>query len=236
MEMQLISKPHLIRQWDLIPQQALQTPVTIIGAGAIGSFVALQLAKMGMENLEVWDHDAVSVENMSCQFYRFKDIGKPKVEALGEIIHDFTGVDVDENHCRWVPGNALATSGIVVLAVDSMETRREIFNMMAENFYFVTHVIDPRMGAEFAAMYVMQPQILKDQQSYQKTLHTDEESVQERCTAKSTIYTANLLSGLVVKAIKDIIVGNHYARVTQFNIGENAMVTHSSRGKDEIPF
>ena len=60
---------HLIRQFDLIPEDVLGEPITIIGVGAIGSWTTLALAKMGFQNLTVFDDDKVSIENMNSQFY-----------------------------------------------------------------------------------------------------------------------------------------------------------------------
>jgi len=209
---------HLTRQLDIIPMSSLDTPVWIIGCGAIGSFVALQLAKMGLWDLHFVDPDTVSIENMSCQFFRHSDIGKPKVSALRELLFDFT-VDFEASlhYQKW--GKDLPMRGIVIAAVDDMAVRKHIFDHCTTDFR-ITHFIDPRMGAETALMYVMKPQERRDRETYAKTIYTDAEAIQERCTAKSTIYTANLLSGLVVKAVKDIITkSDSYPRVAQWAIG-----------------
>ncbi len=212
---------HLTRQLDLIPMAGLSKKVTIIGAGAIGSFACLQLAKMGVQQITVYDFDDVSIENMNGQFYRFKDIGKKKVNALQELVYDFTNVMITPNQARLNASNLPMLSGIVLLTVDSMEARKELFNAIAANCPMVTHVIDTRMGAEDALMYVMQPQLEKDCETYGKTLYSNAEAVQERCTAKATIYTANLLSGYAVKATKNILCGQQYPRVTMWSIAGN---------------
>lgn len=215
-----LAHAHLTRQLDLIPLENLGVPVHIIGCGAIGSFLALQLAKMGVENLTVYDMDTVSVENMSCQFFRYKDIGKNKATALRELVHDFTGVDIKATPQAWTAQDRM--QGIVVAAVDSMKVRRDIFER-CKDLFNVTALIDPRMGAEVALLYVMDPRLDYDRIAYQTTLYTDESAVQERCTAKSTVYTANLLSGLCTKAIKNIICKQAYPRVTQWGIAANEM-------------
>lgn len=214
-----LTHEHLTRQMDLIPVSNLGVGIKIVGAGAIGSFAALQLAKMGFTNLEVWDHDTVSVENMSCQFYRFKDIGKPKVVALKELIHDFTNEEIVVHHEKWAP--ALGQSGILIVAVDCMDARRSIWDQIKSTQFGITHVIDPRMGAEDALMYTMIPWEEKDNKAYLKTLYSNEDAVQERCTAKATIYTANFVSALVAKAVKNIACEQPYPRVTQWSISKN---------------
>lgn len=212
---------HLTRQIDLIPVATLGLPIKIIGAGAIGSFVALQLAKMGFEDITVWDHDTVDTVNMNCQFYRFKDIGKPKVIALQQLIEDFTNVKIKACHGKWQPYTE--DGGVFIVAVDSMETRKEIFAAIKDNCFNAKYIIDPRMGAEDALMYTINPFSEKDCTTYEKVLYSDKDSVQERCTAKSTIYTANLLSGLVSKAVKNLACKEPYPRVSMWSIGKNQL-------------
>ena len=216
---------YLTRQLDIIPIDCLSHQITIIGAGAIGSFTALSLAKMGFGNITVFDDDVVSVENMNCSLFRPGDIDTPKVTALADIIYQFTGVRIEGIAKRYTGG---MFPGIVISAVDSMQARRLIWENHASRAPMTKAIIDPRMGAEVALMYVMQPMSEQDAQSYEKTLYTDENAVQEKCTAKATIYTANMLSGLVVKAVKDIATGNKYPRITMWSILENDFKSWSS--------
>jgi len=215
-DMQAIA--HLSRQLDIIPVETLGETITIVGAGAIGSWVALSLAKMGLGNIHVIDFDDVSVENMNCQFYRFSDIGKSKPEALRDLVRDFTGSEISVETLRYEGKEQFP--GIVISAVDSMTARKIIWDGH-KGSYKTKFLIDPRMGAEQALLYVMNPSNKTDIATYEKTLYTDDDAVEERCTAKSTIYTANLLSGLVAKAVKDIITGGNYPRITQWSIKDN---------------
>lgn len=210
---------HLIRQSDIIPRHVLMQKIHIIGAGAIGSHTSVGLSKMGLTNQTVWDFDSVSVENMNCQGYRFKDIGRKKVEALKEIVKEYSGDDIEIRYERF---EVQPLSGIVVCAVDSMAAREKIWEQVRGS-YSVDYIIDPRMGAENAHLYVMKPSDSKDIVSYEKTLYSDSEASEDRCTAKSTMYCASLLSGLVCKAVKDIVVKEPYTRVSLWNIRENQL-------------
>lgn len=210
---------HLTRQLDIIPLQVLSKPVTIIGCGAIGSFLGLQLAKMGIEDIVMYDHDTVSIENMSNQFFMARQIDKNKAEALRELIFEFTGATKPQAIPeKFDPSFAKGTRGIVVVAVDSMEARRMVYESIKEKNFKVDYIIDPRMSAEFFAMYVINPHDAKDQATYEKTLYSDDQAVPERCTAKSTVYTASLGAGLVTKAIKNILLKQPYPRNTQWDI------------------
>jgi molybdopterin/thiamine biosynthesis adenylyltransferase len=211
---------HLTRQFDLLPPSATKVPITVIGAGAIGSFTVLSLAKMGFEDITVFDDDTVSIENMNCQFYRFCDIGTPKVKALETIVHWFSKVNIRTIEARYEVG---CFPGIVISAVDSMGARRAIWENHKEISPGTKAVIDPRMGAENALLYVMNPMSEKDIVSYEKALYSDEDAYKERCTAKATMYTALLLSGLVCKAVKDLQTTENYLRTAQWDIASNTL-------------
>lgn len=211
---------YRIRQSDLIPETVLRTPITVIGAGAIGSFTILALTKMGFDRIKVYDFDTVSDANMSCQWYRPKDIGKPKVEALQEIIREFTEVPIDAVNERFDGKQAL--EGIVISSVDSMEVRKLIWEHVKMN-PATPWYIDPRMAAEYALSFVMNPHDTKDITAYENTLYTDANAVEEPCTAKATMYTATMIAGYVAKHVKDIVTAKPYARITHWNIGTNVM-------------
>lgn len=212
---------HLTRQYDLIPEAILDTPVTIIGAGAIGSFTTLALAKMGFWNLSVWDFDKIEVENMNSQFYRTGDIGQMKVIALSSLVRDFTGVRINPVPERY--SDALFR-GIVISAVDSMEARKAIWQAHKFKAISCSYIIDPRMGAETALLYVTKPMDPAEAASYEKTLYSDENSVHERCTAKATMYTACMLSGLVAKAVKDCLTEEKPLKSVIWSIKDNEFV------------
>ena len=219
----------LTRQLDIIPIEVLGEKITIIGAGAIGSFVALSLAKMGFGDITIFDDDKIEEENMNCQFYRFKDIGKQKVYALQELVVDFTKTLLEAKNERYQHG---IFPGIVISAVDSMEVRKQIWMNHKMKSPGTRAIIDPRMGAETALLYVMNPMDKADIESYEKTLYTDEAAIQERCTAKSTIYTACMLSGLVAKAVKDLVVTpEKYLRIAQWSIKDDQFVAYKKEKK-----
>lgn len=213
-----VNNEHLTRQYDILPPEKTSVPITIIGAGAIGSLTTLSLAKMGFSDITIYDFDEIEVENMNCQFYRFKDIGSKKVFALQDLIKDFTGVEIKAIPEKYESG---IFKGIVISAVDSMAVRKLIWDNHRGKTINTKYIIDPRMGAEEAMMYTMNPMDLKDIESYEKTLYTDDNAVHERCTAKATMYTASMLSGLVAKSVKDIVTEGQIPRVAIWSIKHN---------------
>lgn len=217
----MIAQERLTRQLDLIPIECLGERITIIGAGAVGSWTALALAKMGFGNIDVWDDDVVDVENMNCSLYRVGDVDSLKVDALGDLIETFTEIQIGAHDEKWIAGKPL--SGIVIMAVDSMAVRRAIWENHVGKAVATRFIIDPRMGAETALLYVMNPMDQKDVDSYAKTLYTDEEALREPCTRKATAYCALGLSGLIAAQVKSIVTKQPYSRITQWDIPAGAL-------------
>lgn len=210
---------RLLRQKDLIPQEVLGKSILIVGAGAVGSFTALTLAKMGYYNITVVDFDTIEVENLNCQFYRDMDISKKKVIALSTLVRSFTGVAINAIDDRILESTDLDTYDIVIAAVDSMVVRSLIWNKVKDSKCFY---IDPRMGGESILLYSVDTNSMDMTTSYERTLYSDDEAVVERCTAKATMYTVNLIAGLIGKIVKDHSVGKPYTSVVTWNVEQNA--------------
>ena len=153
---------HLTRQLELIPVDTLNKPVHIIGCGAIGSFLGLQLAKMGMTCLHLYDFDTVSVENMSNQFYPISAVGNNKAEALADMIKLFTNHAPYHSPTKVTPAEVQQMKGIIVVSVDSMAARRMVYEAIKDTNFGVEYIIDPRMSAEYYAQYTINPNNRKD--------------------------------------------------------------------------
>lgn len=232
-----ISVDHLTRQLDLLHVEKLGLPIRVIGAGAIGSFTVLMLVKMGFKNVAVWDFDTVSVENMSCQFYRFRDIGNAKALALQGLVKDFTNVDIAAYAEEFDEVQGQLLSGVVISAVDDMNVRRMIFETILRSGAPVSYLIDPRMSAEYMTMHTVRFAEDKSVEAYKNTLYSNDQAVQERCTAKATVYTANLASGLIARNIKNIAMGLAYDKNVTWDIamgGLSQLQAYSTDGEKNL--
>jgi molybdopterin/thiamine biosynthesis adenylyltransferase len=221
----MIDPKYLIRQEEILPIEKTGKSIIIVGAGAIGSFTALSLAKMGYDNITVYDFDTIDDANMNCQFYRMADIGRKKVDALRDLVEDFTGSNIKVFDKRVEPTDILRAD-MIITAVDSIAVRKQLFETSA-----CQHLIDPRMGAEYASMEVVNMFDSNQKENYARTLYSSDEVVHERCTAKATMYTVNLLSGQVAKAVKDISTNNAYIKCMDWNIKTNNIIAFDSRGQ-----
>ena len=91
-EMQkLISKDELDKAFDARFPKEMQVKlhnakVAIAGLGGLGSNIAVMLARSGVGQLLLVDYDVVDVTNLNRQMYYIQHIGKPKAQALPEIL------------------------------------------------------------------------------------------------------------------------------------------------------
>lgn len=58
----------------------------VIGIGGIGSWIALDLALIGMGTIILIDSDTVELTNLNRTLFRLSDVGKYKTEALKDLI------------------------------------------------------------------------------------------------------------------------------------------------------
>jgi adenylyltransferase/sulfurtransferase len=102
--------------------------VLIVGAGGLGSPLALYLAAAGVGTLGIVDFDVVDASNLQRQLlYGTSSVGRPKVEAAIERIHDLNPlVTVEPHPVRLSRENALEIIGryeVVVDGTDNFATR-----------------------------------------------------------------------------------------------------------------
>ncbi len=194
-----ILKQRDIRQRDLIPPARLaECEVLVIGVGAIGRQVALQLAAVGVPRMTLYDDDIVAVENLAHQGYWPEDLEQKKVTATGllcqRINPDIELTPVPERFRRSA-GRELRPSGslIVFCCVDSITTRKLIWESASPA---ASLFVDGRMSAEVLRVLAIE---MPDLESYYaSTLFQASEAYTGACTAKSTIYTASIAAGLMV--------------------------------------
>jgi molybdopterin-synthase adenylyltransferase len=193
MDSSAISKHRFSRQRDLVPSERLeQLTISVIGVGAIGRQVALQLAAIGASRLQLVDFDHVDETNITTQGYLMDDIGMPKVSALTRSICKMDGsIQVDAVQDRFRPMISVGTS--VFCCVDSIETRAAIWRSVSRRSEFWT---DGRMLGETIRVLVATDDV--GRRHYPTTLFTGSEAQPGRCTARSTIYSANIAAGLMV--------------------------------------
>jgi sulfur carrier protein ThiS adenylyltransferase len=188
-----------LRQRDLVPPERLATcHALVIGVGAIGRQVALQLAALGVSELTLVDHDTVGVENLAPQGYWAEEVGIAKVRATAQLCHrinpDLYLQVLPERFRRSLAPKLRTNRRLVVFAgVDSIGTRRLVWEALRNQ---AALFVDGRMSAEVVRV-VTSPHPATDT-VYPTTLFAPEEAYAGPCTARSTIYAASIAAGLMV--------------------------------------
>ena len=186
------------RQTTLVPSDKLaNTAVTVVGVGAIGRQAAMQLAAVGVRHLQLIDFDTVELANVASQGFPICDIGKPKVVAVQEAINtydpDITVFTIVNRYCA-----RFVLNPVVFCCVDSMKIRKLIWKQCKDK---IDLWIDARMLSEIIRVLVVDcaANYLEGSRYYDASLFSDEEAERGRCTAKSTIYTANVAAGFMLQ-------------------------------------
>ena len=87
----LISKKELERAFDArfpreMKEKFSNARVAVAGLGGLGSNIAVMLARSGIGHLLLVDFDTVDVTNLNRQMYMIPHLGRPKAEALPDIL------------------------------------------------------------------------------------------------------------------------------------------------------
>jgi molybdopterin/thiamine biosynthesis adenylyltransferase len=126
---------NLSKSYDFFKPEEVTERIHIIGCGSVGSTVVELLARFGLTKLTLYDFDTVEPKNLANQMFRQKDIGKPKVEALTNLLCDINPETTANIHIDERGYNAQKLSGYVFLCVDNIELRREIATSNKDNPY-----------------------------------------------------------------------------------------------------
>jgi molybdopterin-synthase adenylyltransferase len=215
------SQNRFQRQEDLVPRDRLaDTLVTVIGVGAIGRNVAMQLAAIGAPRLQIVDFDVVDMTNVTTQGYLAANVGRPKVEATAAAIRQLDpAIAVETIHDRYRPRMEIGRA--VFCAVDSIDARAAVWRSAGPRCRFWA---DGRMLGEVIRVLAVAEDVGRDH--YSTTLFAQTEAQPGRCTARSTIYAASISAGLMVHQFTRWLRGLPVDRDTSLNLlaGEWAIV------------
>ena len=181
------------RQADIVPRdRILDCRTTIIGVGAIGRQVAIQLTAIGIPVIKLIDYDTVEISNLASQGYMQDDLGSYKVDATADICQQINHqLDVEVVKDRFK--RLTAVGNCVFCCVDSIATRKHIWDAVKDSVNFFS---DGRMSAEVLRIITACDE--SSREHYPQTLFTADEAHAGPCTAKTTIYCANIAAGFML--------------------------------------
>ena len=211
------------RQADLVPHQRLSAiRLTVIGIGAIGRQVSLQLAAMGARNIQLVDFDIVEPTNVTTQAYMAADVGRSKVEATAQALQQIEpDIELSLVNDRYRP--TIPIGDTVFCCVDSISSRTAIWRSASGRCQFWC---DGRMLAEVIRVLTVAEE--QGRQRYPQTLFPSREALTGRCSAQSTIYTANIAAGLMLHQFSRWLRGLPVETDISLNLLASEMVTNGT--------
>jgi hypothetical protein len=205
------------RQMDFCnPDKLNEYSFLVVGAGSVGSWATLALTKMGAQHVSVWDKDIISEHNASVQIYSAREVGERKVKALVDWVGKLTDVGVVGRlqHLDKDSTPVLDPNTILVMAVDSMEARRYLWEL-AKACPEIKLVIDPRMGGEAMRMYAVNPRDPQHEAFYEENLDYVGETLP--CTGQAIIYTSMFAASFVSSIVSSFVNGAPFRNEIMFH-------------------
>ena len=185
----------------------LARPVTVLGAGSVGSQVVCQLAQVGCTDITVWDGDDIASHNIPMSVYRIGDLGRWKVEALADLVREKSGITIKPIRRMW---NGEALRGSVVCCVHWMDTRADIWKQVRHN-PLVDILIDTRIAKEFVAVYAINPTDPEHVVLYESRLYPSSEAVRPTCGEHGIVYVSGLAACAAVARLTSVWKGRKTA-------------------------
>lgn len=176
-----------------------ETTVVVGGAGGIGSWLTLLLARATFKPI-VYDFDKYERHNMGGQFCTEKDIGKFKTEALASNVKLFTGNYVSTFNRAY--DRSSIKSMFMFSSFDNMQARKDMFESWVDavaeypDIESIPHIfIDGRLSAEQLQIFCVTPDRIDD---YREHLFDDDEVEDLPCTMKQTSHCAAMIASKMV--------------------------------------
>ncbi len=190
-----------LRHKDIFDVSKQKYKIKILGCGGLGSFIAFNLAKMGISDIEVYDFDKVEEVNIGTQLYRPKDLFRMKTMALKEIVKDFTDIDIKVKNEEVTEKTQfpLELNNIYILTFDTLESRKLVFNKLKDMNCIC---LDVRAGGEEFNIQVVNTSKQYEVEEWEKSFNIIPDNLP--CTGKSIIYTNLIIAGEVCNIVKKL--------------------------------
>jgi hypothetical protein len=218
----------LSKSYEFFQPEKDQSKIHIIGCGSVGSTIAENLARCGIKNMVLWDFDVVEEHNIVNQMFRQQDVGKPKVDALYDILTDINP-DLKQTVKTKPKGwNGAVLSGYIFLCVDNIELRKQIVEAHMNSPY-IKAVFDFRTLLESAQHYAadwsdmkMKQDLLRSMQFSHKEA-TEETPVSACGVTLGVATTVRLICALGVNNFINFVKGNGVKKLVMID-GFNYML------------
>lgn len=203
----------LSKSYEFFQPERYDDRIHIVGCGSVGSTLAENLARCGMTKFTLWDFDRVEAHNIVNQMFTEQDVGRPKVEALRDILININPEIADKIELKPDGWNGKLMSGYVFLAVDSIDLRREIVEKHM-NSPCVKAMFDFRTLLESAQHYAANWSDYKAKQDFLKSMQFSHDEAKSETPVSAcgitlgVATTVRLICGLGVNNFINFVKGN----------------------------
>ena len=187
--------------------------VHLIGAGGITNMLGPLLAKMGVREIHIWDDDVLEMRNCPTEVaYSYQMVGRSKVAAMADAITYLMGDGVEiYQHQERVTEETKLAPGVVVCGVDSMASRKVIWQNVKAHWTDVPLFIDGRSAGEVTSIFAMTP--FEHDEDYETWLFDDGQAMKLKCGARNIGY----ISAYIAAEIAHIITRYHRGLPIEFH-------------------
>ena len=189
--------------------------IILAGCGGIGSWAALQLARMSPESIFLYDDDVVEMANMSGQLYGGEDIGIAKVDAIARTLHAYTTVqNIYALNQRFT--SETEAGDIMICGFDNMKARKTFFHSWRKHLRNISDdekkrclYLDGRLSIDTLQIFCLTGDDDYNISRYAEDyLFSDEDADATVCSMKQTTYLACMIGSFIVN-----LFTNHVANL-----------------------
>lgn len=184
--------------------------ISIYGAGGIGSWLALALARCGF-NLRLIDFDTVDEVNLAGQFYGPHNIGQEKTIAVVDNIYDYVqqdSINILFHSSKITPENVhrIVLDDIMVVAFDNIYARKLVFEKWVQDGNDISYFIDGRMTVDTGMIFCISHKDQKAIEKYRNEELIDDDLIPDDvCSYKATtnngMFIGSLMSQIVINVL-----------------------------------
>lgn len=236
--MDTLLEADLYRQKGFFDPNILRNPikVTVVGAGALGSYIVDILASIGIRDITVYDFDNVEAHNIPNQVYKLSDVGRPKVEALADHVKAKMGYTIKGKYKKLTSLKEEGIdSGYLVVATDTMKTNLSLITEAIDSN--IQKVVEAKMSVSNGQIFFFEPQ---DPYQYKMWKSEWTDNVPDgvvACTQRACAVNIHLICAIAAGCIMLDNIGEEFKRnyppYYQTEVFANGSVVRSNWGLDD---
>ena len=178
--------------------------IMIAGCGGIGSNLAYQIARLKPYSIVLYDDDKVELANMSGQLFKRSDVGNKKVNAVHDMIVQYTNMyNIRAISLRFT--ESTYPTDIMMCGFDSMKARKTYYNAWKRHINSLPQdrrkncfFMDGRLTIDTLQILCLTGEDTYNMERYEREfLFDDSQADSEVCSQKQTTYLACMIGSIM---------------------------------------